>query len=157
MFEAIIVPLDGSELAEAALAPAAELQRKLGSQLILVRAVESESQVLAQTPTFFESPAGAAANIELLQDVVEAERKEASEYLDAAIQKLGASNAIKDIRTGRAADAIIAVANEKPGALIVMSSHGRGGLGRLVFGSVADAVLKDSDIPVLLIRTKAES
>jgi nucleotide-binding universal stress UspA family protein len=57
------------------------------------------------------------------------------------------------VAEGEAADAIVEQAAENGANLIIMSSHGRGGLGRLVFGSVADAVLRHSPVPVLLLRS----
>jgi nucleotide-binding universal stress UspA family protein len=51
-----------------------------------------------------------------------------------------------------ATEAILEEAQREPGTLVVMSTHGRGGLGRLVFGSVAQAVLERSHVPLLLIR-----
>jgi nucleotide-binding universal stress UspA family protein len=62
-----------------------------------------------------------------------------------------------EVREGPAAVTIIQAAGSLQGPLIVMSSHGRGGLGRLVYGSVADAVLRESHIPVLLVRPPAVS
>jgi nucleotide-binding universal stress UspA family protein len=53
-----------------------------------------------------------------------------------------------------ATEAILQEAQREPATLIVMSTHGRGGLGRLVFGSVAQAVLERSHVPLLLIRVK---
>jgi len=56
------------------------------------------------------------------------------------------------VRRGNPADEIVAAARETGADIIAMSTHGRGGLGRLVFGSVAQAVLRHVDIPVLLMR-----
>jgi nucleotide-binding universal stress UspA family protein len=56
-----------------------------------------------------------------------------------------------------AADAIVDTAHERNAGLIVMASHGRGGLGRALFGSVADSVLRRSRVPVLLIRLEEEN
>jgi nucleotide-binding universal stress UspA family protein len=56
------------------------------------------------------------------------------------------------VRRGHPADEIVAAARETGADLIAMSTHGRGGLGRLVFGSVAQAVLRHADMPVLLMR-----
>jgi nucleotide-binding universal stress UspA family protein len=155
MFETIIVPLDGSELAEAALTPALELNKRLGSRLLLLRAIESEAQRLTQAAIFADQPAAAAANVEMVEKVVAAEREEATQYLAALKQRLGGEARVETmIGEGPAADVIKSTAVETPGALIVMSSHGRGGLGRLVFGSVADAVLRESGVPVLLLRSQ---
>ena len=56
------------------------------------------------------------------------------------------------MRVGPAADGILGCAAERRGDLIVMCTHGRGGLGRWVYGSVADRVLRGAPIPILLVR-----
>lgn len=158
MFETILIPLDGSGLAEAALEPALALKEKFGSRLILLRSIESVSQRLVHTPGVFEPPAGAAANVELIEKVIDAERDEARAYLEGVRQRLGAPADVEALlMEGEPADAIVTAASERSAGLIVMSSHGRGGLGRLVFGSVADSVLRHSPLPVLLVRSKEAS
>lgn len=154
MFEIILVPLDGSELAEAALTPALELREKFGSRLILVRSVEPISHLLMQPPTVFDTGAAAAANVELLEKALAAERAEAERYLDGIRARLAPGGPVEAIAAeGDPAEAVIRTAAERGAGLIIMSSHGRGGLGRLVFGSVADAVLRRSTVPVLLTRS----
>ncbi|MPZ49155.1 MAG: hypothetical protein GEU75_07630 [Dehalococcoidia bacterium] len=157
MFESILVPLDGSELAESALDAALELKIKLGARLLLVRSVEPASHHLVQAPGVFESPSAAVANVEMIQKMVEAEQSEAHSYLDAVHTRLdGGSDIEALVVEGDAAQVIVEMAEQHKVGLIVMSSHGRGGLGRLVFGSVADAVLRQSHVPVLLLRLEDE-
>ena len=152
MFETILVPLDGSDLAEAALAPAREIKGKFGSRLVLLRAIEPESHRLTQTPAFFESPAAAVSQVELVEQMMVSDRQEARRYLDTVAESLG--TAVESFVVEDApADAIIALAAEKDASLIVMSSHGRGGIGRLVPGSTADVVMRESKTPVLLLRS----
>jgi nucleotide-binding universal stress UspA family protein len=153
VFETIIVPLDGSELAESALPMAFELKQKFGSRLLLVRSLESESSRMAQTPALFESPVAVAANADLMEKMVTSRREEATTYLEGVRERLGSDGIEALLVEGRAPDAIVDTAKQENASLIVMSSHGRGGLGRLVFGSVADAVLRQSAVPVLLIRS----
>ncbi len=157
MFETILVPLDGSALAEAALAPALELQAKFGSRLLLLRAVEPMSHRLMQPPGIIESPSAAAANVELIGKMTAAEREEARDYLSALRSRLVAAGQIETLVVdGEPAAAVVEAAKGRGVGLIVMSSHGRGGIERLVFGSVADAVLRESAVPVLLIRADAK-
>ena len=152
MFETIIVPLDGSELSETALPAAQELQQKFGSKLILVRAVEPESQRMVATPGFFDTPASAAANVEIAQQITEQEEDEATKYLREITARLGGANIEALIVSDDPADAVVNMAKERNASLIVMSSRGRSGLHRLVFGSVAQAVLQNSNVPVLLVK-----
>lgn len=155
MFEKILVPLDGSTLAEAALPVARELQEKFGSEIVLVRAITSVAHHMASQAGLYETPSGAAAGVELISQMVEEERKEATEYLRSVEARVSSQRrADIVVEEGDAAHLLIETANQKGAGVIVMSSHGRGGLGRLVFGSVADAVLRESHIPVLLIRSQ---
>jgi nucleotide-binding universal stress UspA family protein len=154
VFETVIVPLDGSELAEAALPAAVGIAEKFGSQLILLRAVQSTAQRLAETPALLDTPAGAATNVELIEQVAKADRDEATDYLARMKAGLTGKPAETLVVEGVPAEAIVDAAHERGASLIVMSSHGRGGLGRLVHGSVADGVLRHVSVPVLLMRPK---
>src|SRR3712207_950130 len=128
MFETVIVPLDGSDLSEAALPPAQEIAAKFGSKVILLRAVEPVAHHIAQQPPMvMESPAAAESNIELLEEVVEAEEKEATAYLDEMKGRFG-TDAEAIVTDAEAADAIVELADERNAGLIVMASHGRGDL-----------------------------
>jgi nucleotide-binding universal stress UspA family protein len=159
MFEVIVVPLDGSELAEEALAKGAELAGKLNSRLILVQAVDSLAQRMAQAPAVLEAPSAAAASIEIIQEALDAEKEAGEKYLASKREQTvaGGLAAVEAyVGEGPASEVILKLVEDKGASLIVMSTHGRGGLGRLVFGSVADAVLRHSMVPVLLIRSQQE-
>ena len=82
---------------------------------------------------------------------------EAAAYLDQQVQGLRARGIRLEasLRHGGAAREIAAAAGENPGSLIVMSTHGRTGVGRAILGSVATAVVRESGAPVLLIRAGA--
>lgn len=156
MFDTIVVPLDGSDLAEAALAQASELAVRIQSKLILVQAVDSLAQRMSQPPSLMESPGAAAASIDLLQEALDAEKESAEKYLSGKRDALAGQGVKAEayVGEGPASDVILRLAADKGAGLITMSTHGRGGLGRLVFGSVADAILRHSQVPVLLIRSK---
>jgi nucleotide-binding universal stress UspA family protein len=137
----ILVPLDGSELAEHALPLAADLAHRAGAEVILMRSVSWATESLGML---------AGATPELLGLAEEGAR----DYLNEVAKGLtgqGLSVSI-DVRFDPAADGILAGAAETAADLIVMSTHGRGGLGRWVHGSVADRVLRGAPIPVLLVR-----
>jgi nucleotide-binding universal stress UspA family protein len=91
--------------------------------------------------------------------VVQAERDEAVEYLNGVTERLRSQGLQVDAETpeGPAAHMIADRARDLGVDLIVMSTHGRGGLGRLVFGSVADSVLRHASCPVLLVRVREAS
>lgn len=134
----ILVPLDGSALAEAALPQAMELATSTGAKLLLVRAAEAHTLPGAD-PT--------DAQIKVVS--------EAEEYL-AQVQERLAAQGIKAVETsvwyGPAAYAIVEAARLAKADLIAMTTHGRSGLGRLILGSVAASVLRGTTTPILLIR-----
>ncbi len=131
----ILVPLDGSTLAERALPFAEVLARASGARLVLPRA-----SLVRHRPEPATEEARIAAD----------ERAE----LDRHVALLGERGVVAEgvLRFDEAAEAIVAEAVGREADLIVMATHGRSGLGRLVFGSTAEAVLRRSPAPVLLIR-----
>jgi nucleotide-binding universal stress UspA family protein len=154
MFEKILVPLDGSELAEEVLHRVVELAKKLGSTVILVQAIDSLSERLVALNGI--EPAGAvAANVEAVEQAIDAEKDSAESYL--ARMKAHFTSEGLSVETflgeGQPSDVILDLAKKEDVGLIAMTTHGRGGLGRLVFGSVSDAVLRHSTVPVLLLRS----
>jgi nucleotide-binding universal stress UspA family protein len=141
-FESIIVPLDGSALAEQAL-PVAETIARGGGHMVLVRA--------------HDAPVMAFANGEAWGDET---RWRESNYLAsvAATQATpGGAAAETLVVNGPPAEAIRTTAEGRPRALIVMTSHGRTGARRVWLGSVADAVLgRTNGPPVFLVRAAAD-
>lgn len=142
----ILVPLDGSALAEQALPLAALLARCASAELILTCSI---------------GWARAAAERALAIDVAgfgvtlpERAADQAHAYLTDIGQRLAVQGlaARSDIRGAPAAEAILASAAEQAADLIVMSTHGRSGLGRWTYGSVADRVLRGAPIPIVLVR-----
>ena len=134
----ILVPLDGSSLAEAALAPAMEIARENDGKLILLRAAVAHTLPMA----------------DLTEAQVEAVR-EAELYLTGAKAR-AAGGGVTDVDIsvwyGQPVEAIVEATRFRRADLIVMSSHGRSGVRRLVLGSVAESVLRMTTVPVLLIR-----
>ena len=147
MFKKVMVPLDGSELAEQALAPACRIAEKFGGELLLVRVVTAEHSL----PTLAyraARPDGSATQLP------RADVDEAEAYLtNLKVPAMGVP-----VRTlvlsGAPPELIIATAAESGVDLIVMSTHGRAGLMRLLYGSVAEAVLRGASVPVLLMPSR---
>jgi nucleotide-binding universal stress UspA family protein len=133
----ILVPLDGSALAESAIPKAMDLARG-GSTLMLLRAAEAHT-LPGVDPT--------EAQVEVV--------REAEEYLAnvaARLKEQGADSVETSVWYGPAASAIVDAARLRKADLIVMSTHGRSGLGRLILGSVAESVLRGTTAPILLLR-----
>ncbi len=125
MIDTVIVTLDESKLAEQALPLAKQIAEHMGAGLSLLQVI----------------PPDAPAEC----------RDEAVAYLEETARELHIPTQIM-VRIGEPAGEIIASAVDAPESIIVMTTHGRGGLGRLLYGSVADRVVRDSRVPVLLIR-----
>jgi len=157
MFSRVIVPLDGSDVAEKALEYGSEIARRFEARLVLLQAYagqEQSTRMLAMLPA---EPAGGAIDpraIQMVEDTARLAEKEARDYLDRTAQTYTASGLTVDtvLVDDTAADAIVNEANREAGGLVVMCTHGRGGLGRLVFGSTAQDVLHRVQSPLLLIR-----
>lgn len=154
MYERILVPLDGSELAEAVLPHALALAEKFGSEVVLLRVVHTRAEVMRDTVTATAGPGTAELGIDVADRQQAAERTAADAYLEKTRQSLeGRGLKLRaEVREGAPETAILDLARETGSDLIAMSTHGRSGLGRAVFGSVADVVLRNSRLPVLLIR-----
>jgi nucleotide-binding universal stress UspA family protein len=106
-------------------------------------------RVILPTPPVMGEGGGA-----MVVDDVEQLRARAEEYLASVATGLRARGvrATTQVRFGNAVGEILAGAREAEADLIAMTTHGRGGLGRLLFGSVAEAVLRQAEIPVFLMR-----
>ena len=147
MYRRAIVALDGSPVAEAILPFIVEIAGPLDLEVVLVRVnrpippevIEGSRHVIVEDP--------------------ETSRIDAEEYLAplaVELRKKGV-RASTQVRRGQPADEIVLAAREAGADLIAMTTHGRSGLGRLLFGSVAEAVLRESRLPVFLMRvTEAE-
>jgi nucleotide-binding universal stress UspA family protein len=140
----VVVALDGSELAEAGLKPAARLAKALGVPVTLLRAVGGRLEL--------ESPYIPHA-AQAYQEHLDTERREASEYLGGAAEAVasyGARLGERLVVEGNAARAILDAA-DRDGDVVAMATHGRGGLKRLILGSVSDKVVRGALMPVLLV------
>ena len=140
MIQRILVPLDGSRLAEQALVPAVRITGRTQGALVLLHAV---------TPAEWFSMSA--------RDYVARERRHAAEYLAALAEKLGRNGiGIQErVVTGEPSRAIVAAAAREKADLIALSTHGRGGAREWAFGSVAERVLRTISQPVLVYRGKA--
>jgi nucleotide-binding universal stress UspA family protein len=156
MYTHLLVPLDGSEEAEAALPHVQAVAEKFQARVTLIRVTVAPETLIAEAAGGAPGVPDAGPMIDPTP-VVEAEQQEASSYLQRVAERLrrsGVQEVNAEPSEGPAADTIVERAREQGADLIVMSTHARGGLGRLVFGSTADAVLRHAPCPVLLIRVE---
>ncbi len=152
MISRILVTLDGSALAESVLPYARDLATRLRAKLLFLRVVESRTSELMMGEFVAPDALDAAAR------QTEAEKREAVDYLSRLTREWNGEgiDAEWEVLEGRPATKIIEVARARDIDLIAMSTHGRSGLGKLVFGSVADEVLRECGTPVLLVKNGSD-
>lgn len=143
----LLVPLDGSPLAEQALPIASEMAKHAGAELLLIHSIGWVLAAVADYPHFFINGKGVDQFIAQVRD-------QAHAYLTKTAHRLAQQSLSveTELRHEHAAEAILISASAHQSDLIVMTTHGRGGLGRWVYGSVADRVLRAATTPILLIR-----
>ena len=147
----ILVPLDQSPFAEEALGPASELAQALGAELLLLQVLEYPLPAVADGATYLpplDQDADLAAARQYLEDVAVAPRADGQTVTTLAVTAPPSP-------VGQAVATIAAVAHDEPVDALVMATHGRGGLARLVMGSVATGVLQHAIVPVLVVRPAA--
>ena len=142
MYKHALVPLDGSALAEGILPLVTRIAGPLDMSVTLLQVVEPVPPVIVD-----------GAGPVIVYDVP-ARTREAEEYLAPLAARLRARGVTTSwvVRRGRAAEEILAAARDVDADMIAMSTHGRSGLGRLLFGSVAEQVLRRADVPVFMMR-----
>ena len=155
MYKEILVPLDGSDLSKAALPHARELARAFGAHLTLLAVI----QPLAAVYAWSASPYGMVVATPAVEIEAEREQAAAEQYMNQAKDDLKTQgvNAECLITEGDPGSEICDRARELKADLIVMSTHGRSGVRRWVYGSVAEKVLRGADAPVLLVRAHRET
>jgi len=139
MFKRMLVPLDGSSLAEAVLPQVQDLVKALGAEVFVLR-VAAAHVFPGVDPTEKEV------------DVVQ----KAEAYVTEVADRLRTAGILvhSSVRYGEAAEEILGHIRDNAIDLVAMSTHGRSGLSRLVMGSVAEQVVRHATVPVLLMRAR---
>ncbi|HUV05694.1 MAG TPA: universal stress protein [Armatimonadota bacterium] len=145
MYKNIVLALDGSPLAEAAIPHARALAKAFGARVTLLSVVE---------PVGIYSQPGVVGPVVSVAMNMEEEMENVRQYLETIADQFKAEgiDVKKVVREGNAASRICDYAHESGADLIVMSTHGRSGIQRWVYGSVADKVLRGAKVPILLVR-----
>jgi nucleotide-binding universal stress UspA family protein len=151
VYKKILVCLDGSDLAEKVLPYAIEEASHANSELVLFMAISE--------PYFFSLALPGMPSVPLetqrTEKLILQEEKEARGYLSSVAEKIRTDknlNVSFDTRQGNPGPTIVSYCNEQGIELIAIATHGRTGPGRVVLGSVADYVIRQSGLPILLIR-----
>ena len=153
MYQQILLPLDGSELAERALAPAQAMARAFKARLHLFQALsyaeEFDLMRGAEYGALSEEYIG-----KLLEEVAAAQSGKAAAYLadKAAALTAAGVEVVTAYETGSPAEKILDYAQAAAIDLIVISTHGRGGLRRLLVGSVTDRIIRAGNCPALVVH-----
>ncbi len=147
----ILVPLDGSEVAESVLPHVEELARQRDSELVDVVVFRVCEYAMVPDSDSNAEPSG--WEIGLQREISQA-RRSAEKYLARIEARFAAARirARSDVLVGQAADTIVDYANGQQFGLVAMATHGRSGLSRLAFGSVAEKVLQGLSCPLFLVR-----
>jgi len=142
-FQRILVAVDASPVAARASDVATDLARSLGAEVALLHAID---------PSLGVAPQGGASAAELIALAAEEGKRLLARFSQrAALQP----PPLEFVPVGKPAGEIVKAAKEWPADLIVIGSHGRGGVGRVVLGSVAEAVMRHAPCPVLVVRAEA--
>ena len=147
MYKRILVPTDGSALSQKAMRSAVDLASSVGAEVVAMNVVPRYPM------SFFEGGANVSP-----AEVARVEKKWAdqgmavAEEVGKAAQKAGVKAKAITVRSDLVAEAILAAARKNKCDLVVMASHGRKGLKRLLLGSETQHVLTHGEIPVLVLR-----
>jgi nucleotide-binding universal stress UspA family protein len=141
MSPTLLVPLDGSPLAARAVPYAVAAARHSGGRLILMRVL---------------MPPGSLREPVVQEPVARADLERVAAQARADTQGLPVDIEITSSLLGNVADNILVHARKRGADLVILSTHGRGGLGRWLYGSVADEVLRRADVPLLLVPPACE-
>jgi len=144
-YKHILVPLDGSELAELALTDAFSLAQLHQAEVTLLQVISPLEHLVVNGDLFLDELWALQKNaaVRYLEDI---SRRDECKNLKIHLA----------VEMGPTAEKIIEYTHQAPIDLIVMATHGRSGFKRWVYGSVADKVLRGADLPVLLVRAHPE-
>lgn len=153
MYNKLLVTLDGSDFAHAALDEALHVAGG-DSRIVLVEVIDSISQVIAQTtPVAFGVEA--TADLSAAEQVIATQIDAAEAHLKAArgvLRRAGIESIEIRILNGQPGPEIVSLAADEAVDVIVMATHGRSGVRRAVLGSVSDYVVRNAGASVLLVR-----
>jgi nucleotide-binding universal stress UspA family protein len=148
----ILVPLDGSQFAEASLPLAAETAREWGAELVVARVIPDPSMIMQA------SAWGGMAPLPVdTQEIEDDSREVAAAYLAEVVKRFPGLQVSSHVLEGHVTDQLVHIAEQLAITDVVMSSHGRSGLARVVLGSVADALIQRLHLPLIVIPALAVS
>lgn len=151
MYKRILVPVDGSDTSTKALVAALQMARESGSALRIIHVLEDLTQVMAYD--YYGAYPGDLAKT--LQD--NGQKVLADAKAIAQSSGVQTDERLAEARGMRLGEAVVQEADQYSADLIVVGTHGRRGLGRVLLGSGAEQIIRLSPIPVLVIRAPEQS
>lgn len=155
----VMLTLDGSEVSEAAIPHAEHLARSVGAELVLLQVTDAEADIMAASMPVGSPPVATIATEDAQQMAADQQATAAAELgaLGATLEERGLSDVSVEVAAGDPAETILATVDRLGIDVVVMATHGRGGLGRLLLGSVADSVMRSIErAAVLLVRPASD-
>ena len=155
--ERLIVPVDGSEVAEEVLPHVAYLASALQIPVDLVQVTISETEYYQAMSMGLRVLPPTLPSFQTFSDRVEGEARAYVADVRARLTQLGVSDVEERLVQGSPAESICDLVTAHPNSLVAMTTHGRSGVGRMILGSVAERVVRQSGGPVLLVRASQEA
>ncbi len=154
MFTRVLVCLDGSELAEQILPYVTEICLRFKSKVTMIQVIASTAAMGSQAATIPPS-----YTFPLARDIQDSVAKSVKDYLEGVAERLRSKGIFVDTEVieGTAGEAIVRFADDHAAELIALATQGHSGIRRMVFGSVADHVIRESGLPILLIKPEGKT
>ena len=152
MYKNVLVPMDGSELAECVLPHVETVVKGCGTKKVtFIRVVEPVVLPIGIGGEYF--------NAQVMTEMEEYETSSAQNYLDEITEKIGYEGVTVEAKLlqGRAAESLIDYALANKIDLIIIATHGRSGISRWVRGSVANHILHSATVPILMIQSAVKT
>jgi nucleotide-binding universal stress UspA family protein len=159
MFKRLLVPLDGSRFGSRALRYSAEVAHRFGAEIVLLQVIKPVTPVTVPggIAPGMGSPKGAEIAMQAALEEEKRDRARAGRYLRGKVRDLKSRDikASYQVMVGDPAWSVMEFADKEKIDLVVMTTHGKSGLKRVLMGSVADEVIRKSGKPVLVVRPRA--
>lgn len=157
MYKTIVVPLDGSQLAEQALEHAQALATALSAKLHLVTVFDVSGLAAGATPLAGPGFGAGLAGAELYDEVAKAEHDRCQAYLKKVCDRIKDESDVEySVQQGPTTEVLASLIKQLPADLVVLTSRGEGGFKRFVLGSVADELMRRVEVPVMVVPNQED-
>ncbi len=156
MFTTILVPLDGSRLSAKAIPYAIEIASKFDADVTLLQVVKATSPIIGVGLTGVASPSTIDMEMKIALEQDRKNTLSARRYLQRQVRRLRVKGIKGSYKTvlGTPTNSITTFCHQNHVDLVIMTTHGKSGFNRAILGSVSDAVVRQSGVPVLLIKSR---